>query len=161
MHEERSDQGEAKAAITEITEQVDTLVSDPVSSLMLDVCVRQTILQCWIMLPERRRSPGNVEQEIQRRLQGALKDLTSGATLLTSSERAQPTKPATDERLARIRAKYPKAYEPWTAEDDRALKNEYNQGANITRLSGIFERQPSAIRSRLLKLGIAKSTSER
>lgn len=65
-----------------------------------------------------------------------------------------------DERLARIRAEYPKAYEKWTDEEDNSLKQKFGEGANTEELSKIFQRQPSAIRSRLIKLGLVTEQSE-
>lgn len=58
------------------------------------------------------------------------------------------------ERLIKIRAKYPKAYEKWTEKEDVAIKIHFENGATIKELSNLFQRQPSAIRSRLAKLGL-------
>jgi hypothetical protein len=158
MRAERSDQGEVSAAVMEMIKEISPLMPGIMGPLMLDLYNRQAILQCWIMLPEQERAPERVEQEIQRRFQGALKDLTAGAAARTSSKPTKQKKPAVDERLALIRAKYPKAYEPWTVEDDGLLRHEHGQGTSIARLSEFCQRQPSAIRSRLLKLGIVQAT---
>lgn len=53
-----------------------------------------------------------------------------------------------------IRQKYPKAYIKWTEDEDNTLKNEYLQGNTVDELASIFQRKPSAIHSRLKKLGI-------
>jgi len=58
--------------------------------------------------------------------------------------------------LEKIRQKYPKAYAQWTENDDNALRNRYYQGLSVDELSCTFQRQPSAIRSRLRKLGLAE-----
>ena len=48
---------------------------------------------------------------------------------------------------------YAKAYAPWTEDDDIRLKQLYAEGKNAEELGKIFERNESAIRSRLKKLG--------
>ena len=53
-----------------------------------------------------------------------------------------------------IRQKYPKAYMRWTEDEDNALRNSYLRGKSIDELASIFQRKPSAIRSRLKKLGL-------
>lgn len=62
--------------------------------------------------------------------------------------------PGGEERLARIRDQYPKAYEKWTDEDDNLLTQKFGEGVSLAELAKIFQRQPSAIRSRLAKLGL-------
>ena len=56
--------------------------------------------------------------------------------------------------IQEIRQNYPKAYERWTENGDIHLKNEYTRGKTINELANIFQRKPSAIRSRLQKLGL-------
>ena len=56
------------------------------------------------------------------------------------------------EPFAEIHQKYPKAYEIWTKEDDELLVNMFHQGKSIEELATHFQRQESAIRSRLKKL---------
>jgi len=58
------------------------------------------------------------------------------------------------ERLQRIKAQFPNAYEPWSAEDDERLKSSSEKGMSIDALAKTLQRQPGAIRSRLNKLGI-------
>ena len=57
-------------------------------------------------------------------------------------------------RLAKLKERYPKAYERWTEEDESDLAKAYNSGIKIANLTKMFQRQPSAIRSRLSKLGL-------
>jgi hypothetical protein len=52
-----------------------------------------------------------------------------------------------------IRCKYPKAYTKWTEEEESLLITEHAKGKSIDELAERFQRQPSAIRSRLGKLG--------
>ena len=53
-----------------------------------------------------------------------------------------------------IRQKYPKAYEKWLPEEDEQLKRKYTDGMSVSDLAKHFQRKPSAIRSRLEKLGL-------
>jgi len=53
-----------------------------------------------------------------------------------------------------IRKKHPRAYEKWTEEDDARLRAEFASGTDRAELVGMFQRQPSAIKSRLRKLGL-------
>ena len=57
------------------------------------------------------------------------------------------------ERLAEIKNKHPKAYEKWTAEEDEMLSSMHQQGDSHAEIAEQLQRQPSAIRSRLAKLG--------
>jgi hypothetical protein len=54
--------------------------------------------------------------------------------------------------VQKIREKYPQAYMKWTEELDLLLRNLYKQGKTINELAEAFQRKPSAIRARLLKL---------
>jgi len=57
------------------------------------------------------------------------------------------------QRLEELKHKYPKAYEKWTPEDDKQLRAKSSAGESISALATLFQRQESAIRSRLAKLG--------
>ena len=54
-----------------------------------------------------------------------------------------------------VREKYPKAYEKWTTEEDEQLKMSFREGVSIKDMAIFFQRQPSAVRSRLSKLGLS------
>jgi len=54
-------------------------------------------------------------------------------------------------RMAAIKAKYSRAYEKWSEAEDAELKCCRVQGASVDELAFPFQRQPSAIRSRLFK----------
>ena len=60
--------------------------------------------------------------------------------------------------IKEIRKKYPKAYTKWTKEEDASLRDEYLQGKTIDELAEKFQRKPSAIRSRLQKLGLLRES---
>ncbi|MGV9521152.1 hypothetical protein ACWDRS_13270 [Streptomyces griseus] len=54
-----------------------------------------------------------------------------------------------------LRARYPRMGQPWTQEDDTHLLALYQQGErDLEALGKQFDRKPSAIRSRLAKLGL-------
>jgi len=55
--------------------------------------------------------------------------------------------------LKEIQKIHPKAYEPWTEEDDEKLFAEYKFGKTIEELMEQFGRQRGGINSRLKKLG--------
>ncbi|MFF0018092.1 hypothetical protein [Streptomyces sp. NPDC005374] len=55
-----------------------------------------------------------------------------------------------------VRKQYPKAYERWAPEDDQLLLRLNASGNGVDELAERFARQPSAIRSRLAKLGVEK-----
>ena len=56
--------------------------------------------------------------------------------------------------LGAIRARYPRAYEKWTDEELATLQAEFSRGKPIKELANRLGRQPSAIESRLQKLGL-------
>ena len=53
-----------------------------------------------------------------------------------------------------IRKIYPKAYAPWSEQDDLTLEKLSAEGADINTIASALERQPSAIESRLSKLNL-------
>jgi len=66
---------------------------------------------------------------------------------------AQPGK--TRESPEELRARYPSMGAPWSDEDDKRLLALYQQGErNLASLGKRFGRKPSAIGSRLAKLGL-------
>lgn len=56
--------------------------------------------------------------------------------------------------VEQIRRDYHKAYTKWTQNEEDYLKNLYTQDKTVNELADIFQRKPSAIRSRLKKLGL-------
>jgi len=57
-----------------------------------------------------------------------------------------------------IRQKYPKAYAKWIEGENNALRDKYLKGMRVDELARVFQRQPSAIRSRLRKLGLVEES---
>jgi hypothetical protein len=60
-------------------------------------------------------------------------------------------------KIESIRERYPRAYQPWTPEDDDELAERYSPEITLRELATMFQRQPGAISSRLRKLGLASS----
>jgi len=60
-------------------------------------------------------------------------------------------------RLAEMREEHPRAYEKWTEEEDARLRAEFAKGTTREELTILFQRQPSAISSRLRKLGLLRA----
>ena len=64
------------------------------------------------------------------------------------------------ERMAKLREKHPKAYMPWTQDEDDALTIQFSKGVTQAQLSKDFGRQPGSIRMRLEKLGLIEPQEE-
>lgn len=58
------------------------------------------------------------------------------------------------DRLAEIKQQHPNAYAPWTPEQEEILKSMHEGGAPVKEIASTLKRQPSAIRSRIRKLGL-------
>jgi len=52
------------------------------------------------------------------------------------------------------RKTHPRAYEPWTEEEQRFLEVQFKQGKTVKQLSDLFQRNSGAILSRLRKMGL-------
>ncbi len=59
-----------------------------------------------------------------------------------------------------VRQSHPKAYEPWTPEEDQRLKELQQQDLDIANIARDLGRQSGAIRSRLRKLGLGPKDIE-
>ncbi len=75
-----------------------------------------------------------------------------GTIMQTGDPAIRPTEISAMERAKQT---YSKAYAPWSVNDDAKLTEMHTVGVNKTEMAGHFQRQPSAIRSRLAKLGLA------
>lgn len=62
------------------------------------------------------------------------------------------------QRLREVRAAHPRAYETWTEDEDARLRSELAKGTTKPELAELFQRHPSAINSRLRKLGLLQPT---
>ena len=80
-------------------------------------------------------------------------EIDAGAVSEESQDDAERGSPVADSsRTEKLRQHHPKAYERWTHEEDRELRNLHEAGWSLERLAEYFGRQRSAIRSRLRKL---------
>jgi len=56
--------------------------------------------------------------------------------------------------MAKIKQNHSRAYERWTDEEDRELAGMCQEDKKVAEIADHLGRQPSAIRSRLVKLGL-------
>lgn len=59
-----------------------------------------------------------------------------------------------EDAVERARETHPRAFDHWTDEEDERLRKARADGLTRVQLSELFERQPSAIRTRLDRLGL-------
>jgi hypothetical protein len=67
-------------------------------------------------------------------------------------EKSDVTQKDKPNSLEEIRMKFPNAYAIWSTDDDDKLEQLFHAGKNVKELAIIFQRQESAIRSRLKKM---------
>lgn len=70
------------------------------------------------------------------------------------SVKKKKLEPEGEGKLAKLREKFPNAGRPWSAEDDRELTNMFNDDVPMRTLAKHFGRKASAIKARLVKLGL-------
>jgi hypothetical protein len=61
------------------------------------------------------------------------------------------------EYVLKIRQSHPRAYEPWTPEEEQHLVKLQKDGCTVNQLSQEFQRHPGAIRSRLRKINLREA----
>ena len=66
---------------------------------------------------------------------------------------------AYEERLAKIRKVYPRAYEKWTDEEDAKLTQLVRSGCSVDEIAAQLQRHQSAIRSRMLKRNLVEDSA--
>jgi DNA-binding NarL/FixJ family response regulator len=64
------------------------------------------------------------------------------------------------QRLRRIRAKHPRAYEKWSEEEDQQLRQLVQAGMKEKDIAAQLQRQLGAIRSRMEKLGLIEDVQD-
>lgn len=131
-----------------------SLLQNELGPFMIDQHIRQAIMHCWIMLPEDERSITKVKDEVLRLFHRAIKDMYEDALAFGFVQQQEEPKHEED-RYAEIRAIYPRAYEAWTVSEDDKLRQKHDQGLMVEQLAKDLQRQPSAITSRLRKLGLS------
>jgi len=81
-------------------------------------------------------------------------DLAQAASeALSVSQKGGTAKPYTA-RLAKIKESYPRAYERWTPAEESDLRRMFEAGDSPRCIARALKRQPSALRTRLVKLGL-------
>ena len=65
---------------------------------------------------------------------------------------------AYEERLSRVRESHTRAYDRWTPSEDAELARLAAMGESVEEISARLQRQPSAIRSRMTRLGPCRAT---
>ena len=68
---------------------------------------------------------------------------------------ADDTRSDHERRLAELREKHPRAYEPWSDEEDARLMQLVDAGTDVKEIATTLERQRTAITSRIEKLRLA------
>lgn len=95
---------------------------------------------------------GHAPEDLPRLLPGlAPADLRRAAQEALASIDAAPRVETRDERIARLRRTHPRAYAPWTEEEDASLLRRFDEGARSSDLSKELGRPLNAIRVRLEK----------
>jgi hypothetical protein len=75
---------------------------------------------------------------------------SSGSTVTEGTDGAR----AKAYSVEAIRKEYNQAYAPWSKDDDTYLRSRFREGATVEDLVSEFGRKPSAILSRIRKLGL-------
>ena len=75
---------------------------------------------------------------------------------ISKSEKTEQTPPKRETHLHRIQELHPNAYTPWDDELENRLKELFLENKPIKEIAQVMGRQPSAIRARLLKMGLVK-----
>ncbi len=70
------------------------------------------------------------------------------ALVLNSSARTQ------QERIKRIVQRHPRAYEKWTHDEELRVAELYKLGKTLREIAASVQRQPSAVKNRLDRLGL-------
>lgn len=135
--------------------QIETL-----TTIMIDLQQFVNELPQWGSLQQRQLT------ELQQKVENALNEVSQEIAAIPNrvqeavrnrGEISQNLSPALNGQITKnqnekIRQKHPRAYVKWSLEEDENLKNEYASGQQISELAKKFQRQSSAIRSRLQKL---------
>ena len=92
--------------------------------------------------------------EISKDLLNFIKDIYTESELVFEKD---PQKPALSTNsvpptIEVIREAFPQAYEKWTPQNDMKLEQLFREKKSLDEIARIFQRQPSAIRARIIKL---------
>ena len=59
--------------------------------------------------------------------------------------------------MHQVRVSHPRAYEPWSSSEEQRLAHLFESGLSIDNIAAVLERRPSAVRTRLNRLGLTRS----
>lgn len=76
----------------------------------------------------------------------------AGEGLRALEEERQARPETREERIARVRQRHPRAFVPWTEDEDARLTLRWQEGASIAELTRALERPRGAVTMRLEKL---------
>jgi hypothetical protein len=85
---------------------------------LVDQAIRRAISHCWMVLPEKERTPARVEQEILRVVSRALKEMWEDVAAFGF---AAESKDEAKQQMEWIRTQHPRAYQKWTPDGDNLL----------------------------------------
>lgn len=96
---------------------------------------------------------------LARALPRVLRDLAQTTRTHRPRRSSQASSRSYQDRLAATKAQYPNAYTPWDEAEEQRLQAAFSPDApdltgHLQELAASFKRQPSAIRSRLVRLGL-------
>ena len=61
-----------------------------------------------------------------------------------------------DSKITKARTKYPRAFIKWTVAEEKKVKGAFKSNKPIEKIAAEIQRKPSAVTSRLVKLGLIK-----
>ena len=96
------------------------------------------------------------EQILVQDLAWTYHDIFNAAAEALKMETTAPSEGDYEERMTEIKQDHPRAYEKWSPEEDEQLRRLFHSNTSNSKISEILQRQPSAIRSRLVKLNLVR-----
>jgi hypothetical protein len=96
-------------------------------------------------------SPGSVERAALSRPRGN-RSVPSG----NGQRSAGPPEEEREEMVARARGRNPKAFEPWTSQEEEEVRRRFEVGELIEQIARAHNRSPKAIQMRLERLGLPR-----
>ena len=92
--------------------------------------------------------------EIAKNLLGFMHDILSESEKIfeNNPQMTMPVKTIPAPRLETIKEVFPQAYEKWTPQNDQKLEQLFREKKSLDEIARIFQRQPGAIRARIIKL---------
>ena len=110
----------------------------------------------YLVITQQKRTEGQRERIKMILFEDELKKFGKAFSNLMSNidSSFKNNKRITNEEIEEIRKIYPRAYEPWTREDDDELRIMALDGSTIEKMASFFQRKESAVQSRMIKLNV-------